>query len=100
MFRRFMIVCWGIFTICAAISVFSFIQLEILDDQFVLGTAGDESITPEVLDDLNQQARLRHLSASPFYEPAFVARAVALVILIWNLFCHTAHWIWMGRKEQ
>ena len=23
----------------------------------------------------------------------------AAVIMIWNILCHTGHWVWMGRKE-
>ena len=28
------------------------------------------------------------------------AGIVAFVILLWNIIWHTAHWIWMGRKES
>ena len=29
---------------------------------------------------------------------AFAGMGIAAAILLWNILCHTAHWIWMGRR--
>ena len=29
-----------------------------------------------------------------------VAAALAGIILLWNIIWHTAHWVWMGRKDS
>ncbi len=98
MFRRFMIVCWVLFAIAVTVSVVSFAGLVAEADSFVAGTSADGSIAPDVLADLNRQARIRRLSASPFFEPAYMARAAAIVILLWNVLCHTVAWVIAGRN--
>lgn len=88
-----MIICWLLFGAVAITSAVCFIQVDTLSDQFIPSTSSDPSITPEILADLNRQAKFRHVSASPYYDLAHIAMAAAIGILLWNVIWHVGHWI-------
>ena len=95
-----MIVCWVLFSIAAVTSVASFIAYSDELSSLPVAHSEDSSIDPEVLADLQEQFRLRHLSKSTLGQTAYMTRALAIGILLWNILCHTAQWIWRGRKVQ
>ena len=99
MFRRFMIVCWVLFSITAIISVASFIAFSNeLPPVSAVGSA-ETSIDPEVLANLQEQSKLRHLSKSTFGQTAYMTRAFAVGILLWNVLCHTVRWIFKAESR-
>ena len=119
LFRRFMIVSWVLFSIATAISAVSFYGLSRdwvarrADVMSILGPPDPKScdrprygpptevaIKCEINRRKVEQARLKHIGDYRFGETAFVSRAVAIGILLWNIIWHTGHWIWMGWKAE
>jgi len=37
---------------------------------------------------------------SKYQDIAFIGTALAIMILLWNITWHIAHWVWMGRKVR
>jgi len=95
-----MIVCWVLFALTSAVGIASYVAVRMHSESFVASKAGDSSISPEVIAEVDRQARLRHRAASPYRELAYISRTAAGGFLLLNIILHTAYWVWMGRKES
>ena len=95
-----MMVCWVLFALTSAVSIASFVAVSMHSESFVASKAGDSSISPEVIAEVDRQARLRHRAESPYFELAYISRTAAGGFLLWNIIWHIGQWIWMGRKIE
>ena len=121
MFRRFMIVCWVLFAIPAIVSLVSWpmyykygTEVEAFDvkpwERF-----DPEALIPENFQEddapgnpFTEEAERRQKKIDQHRElkskqeawgiAAYAGMGIAAAILLWNILCHTVHWIWMGRK--
>ena len=128
MFRRFMIVCWVIFALMSVVSllghagcVFYDTKAEELYDMGLnrfakfdekgefLDLNSDDVLLEIVQNSDNVYSRMMAMAELDrrYYERKNRSKSVRLnavilaaILLLWNLFWHTGHWIWMGRKPK
>ena len=118
MFRRFMIVCWVLFSLSALVSLVGWTASEYYDAR-VHSYAEQHDLNPDprkweptdLLEELAKEremgeptprqelGRLRDIRRG-LQELIWIGIVPAAALLLWNIFCHTAHWIWEGRKER
>ena len=95
-----MIVCWVLFSGLTVATAFVWFQHEQAENEYssVLNQldeqSSDEYRPPEVSN------HLRYLSDQMSNYASMVGSlgAAAASLLLWSILCHTAHWIWQGRK--
>ena len=76
MFRRFMIVCWTLFTLFGALALIS----------WHYGTGASQR---------------GDFYATQSFENGFLFGVIgAGLILVWNIIWYIGHWIWLGRKVE
>ena len=115
MFRRFMIVCWVLFSIGAVTGlvgwagyeyydakVHSYAELHNLDPE---GIKWDPRNLLEELEDPSKGKPWKELQRLRDIREAHIELTGPVIVLggmllLWNILCHTAHWIWQGRKVE
>lgn len=114
MFRRFMIVCWVLFLIFSGVSLAGFVVALHYDnksDAIILAANEEIERKKELRVEPEKAWEFDTIIATPesekaksrsivFGEFVFFSGVPAVVLLLWNILCHTAHWIWMGRKAE
>ena len=107
-----MIVCWVLFSIGAVTVLVGWAGYEYYDakvhsyaEQHNLNADSrnwdpNDLLTDKLINPARIELdRLRDIRDS-LPELAVFGAVVAAVFLPWNILCHTAHWIWQGRKVQ
>jgi len=114
MFRRFMIVCWVLFSLAAFTALVGwggYLYYDNKADAIILAANEEKDrkrelgMEPEYWGEFDlsistpesDKAKSR---SKGFGELVFFGGVPAVMLLLWNIFCHTAHWIWQGRKVE
>jgi hypothetical protein len=104
MFRRFMIICWALFGIglLSALSgyaghSYTISKAERLEIEATPPSERSSAVDWKPVETLD--SRELRISAENWIIPLGGGLGLAALMLIWNIIWHTAHWIWMGRKD-
>lgn len=97
MFRRFMIVCWVLFSVGAVTGLVGLAGYQYYDSK-VQETG--EPITLESGTELVFYDRELEHKREVFEGIMAVGLVPAGIILLWNIVVYTVRWIWQGRKES
>ena len=118
MFRRFMILCWVLFSIFTLVGLVGFVGYQVLDEPVfeielasgdIVSTKGmtveqleqaeELKLAKDVVVAISSTIRAYEKRRENFLLTAWLGAFLALASMLWNIIWHTAHWVWMGRHR-
>ena len=115
MFRRFMIVCWGLFSIGTVAGLIGYVGYRAnAEPEHVVQEQAEEDLAvsakdmaeEERLEELRGRDRMlkrsipRERRKQKFLLVGWSGAIFAGGMILWNIIWHTGHWIWMGREQS
>ncbi len=114
MFRRFLIVCWVLFSVGTVAGLVGYVGYRAnAEPEYVLQEQSEEDLAvsakdmtaEERLEELSGRARMlkrsipRERRKQTFLLVGWSGAIFAGGMILWNIIWHTGHWIWIGRHE-
>ena len=110
-----MIVCWVLFSMGAVTGLVGYAGYRVNEDPEIIIeplALGEEFTTLEDMTPVKKRElayadaqrrsedQQRSIRRERFLTVAVVGGMFAGFLLLWNIVCHTAHWIWEGRRDS